>query len=150
MEEFSRSFDEQIRRAIAEGQFDDLPGKGKPLELSQNPHEDPAWGMAYRILKSSGHTLPWIETRQGIEKDLEAARKSLARTWKWRCSAVEEKQPFQLVEDEWQRLVAVFTEKVAELNQRIFDYNLEVPSSQFKRLKIDLAREIERITAKAD
>ena len=86
MEKFSRSLDEQIRRAIADGQFDDLPGKGKPLKLSQNPYEDPSWSMAYQILKSGGYTLPWIETRQGIELDFEAALKSLGRSWGWRRS----------------------------------------------------------------
>ena len=28
-----RSIDEQIRKAMEEGQFDNLPGKGKPLPL---------------------------------------------------------------------------------------------------------------------
>jgi len=35
--------DEIIRRAIEEGQFDDLPGKGKPLRLDEDPNSDPAW-----------------------------------------------------------------------------------------------------------
>jgi DnaJ family protein C protein 28 len=146
MGKFSRSLDEQIRQAIEKGEFDDLPGKGKPLDLTQNPYEDPTWGMAYKVLKSSGHTLPWIETRQSIEKEFESAMDSLARTWNWRKIALEEKQPYHLIEDEWQRSVTIFTEKVIELNKRIFDYNLEVPSDQFKRRKIDVEFEIERIT----
>jgi len=147
MEKFSRSIDEQIRQAIEKGEFDNLPGKGKPLDLTQNPYEDPAWGMAYKMLKSSGHTLPWIETRQSIEMEYEAALKSLARTWNWRQSSLAKEQPDSIIEVEWQRSVMIFKEKVVGLNKRIFNYNLEAPSDQFRRRKIDPEREIERITA---
>ena len=81
MSDHSRSIDEQIRKAIADGEFDNLPGKGKPLDLQENPYEDPAWRMAFRMLRSSGYSLPWIETRQAIERDFENACEALARTW---------------------------------------------------------------------
>ena len=68
MSDVPRNLDEQIRQAIARGDFDNLPGKGKPLDLSENPHEDPGWRMAYRILKENGYTLPWIETRRSTAK----------------------------------------------------------------------------------
>ena len=150
MDKFSRSIDEQIKQAIQKGKFDDLPGKGKPFEVSYNPHENPAWSMAFSMLKSGGHTLPWIETRQTIEKKFEAAQKSLARTWNWRKTALAENQSYQLVTEEWQRALAKFKEKITNLNQRISDYNLEVPSDQFKRLKINIDREIEKITNSSD
>ena len=75
MNKLGRSLDEQIRRAMKDGTFDDLPGKGKPLSLEGNPHEDPAWRLAYRMLRSGGHTLPWIEKREEIEADFEDAKK---------------------------------------------------------------------------
>ena len=43
------SIEEIIRRAIQEGKFDDLPGKGEPLQLDDNPHEDPEWRAAHHI-----------------------------------------------------------------------------------------------------
>jgi DnaJ family protein C protein 28 len=75
--------EEQIRRAMEEGQFDNLPGKGKPLNLDENPYEDPEWRMAHHILHNSGFSLPWIETRREIETNLEAARTSIKTTWDW-------------------------------------------------------------------
>ena len=39
MTKFERSLDQQIRRAIENGEFDNLPVKGKPLDLSVNPIE---------------------------------------------------------------------------------------------------------------
>jgi DnaJ family protein C protein 28 len=148
--EFSRSLDEQIRRAIEEGQFDDLPGKGKPLDLSQNPYEDPSWRMAFNMLRSSGYTLPWIETRKEIEADFEEVYNSLARSWAWRGLALEQNQPYTLVEDEWQRALIFFREKIKSLNKRIFVYNLKVPSDQFKRQIINPDVEIARITSQPD
>ncbi len=150
MKNYSRSLDEQIRRAIADGEFDHLPGKGKPLNLDHNPHEDPGWRIAYHMLRSSGYTLPWIETRQEIEAELEGALTSLERSWKWRRSALDQNLTYEIVESEWQHASNSFNEKIDELNKRIDDYNLEVPSSQFKRQKIKLEREIKKITSMVD
>lgn len=150
MPEFSRSIDEQIRKAIEDGAFDNLPGKGKPLDLTANPHEDPGWRLAYHMLRSSGFTLPWIETRQTIEAEYTAAVESLARTWAWRRSVLEQDQSPAAAEGEWQRSLQAFETKVGELNKRIFNYNLQVPSDQFKRRLINLKREIARITGQVD
>ncbi|UCF26898.1 MAG: DUF1992 domain-containing protein, partial [Chloroflexota bacterium] len=68
------SIEEIIRRAIEEGEFDDLPGKGKPLQLDQNPHQDPEWRAAHNMLKSGGFSLPWIESLGEIEVQMQDAR----------------------------------------------------------------------------
>ena len=74
----SFSVEEIIRRAIEEGEFDDLPGKGKPLVIVDNPHQDPGWWAAHHILKSSGFSLPWIEALRVIDINLQRARDQLA------------------------------------------------------------------------
>ena len=64
----SRIIDEQVKKAIREGQLDDLPGKGKPLP------DDPFASLpeevrnTYRILKNSGFVPPEVEKRQQIAK----------------------------------------------------------------------------------
>lgn len=141
------SIDEIIQRAIEEGKFDDLPGKGEPLHLDENPYLDPAWRAAYHLLKSSGYTLPWIETLREIESDLESARLNLARTWTWWSAARENQAGAQDAEAEWERAVSSFREQVQELNRRIRDYNLVTPSAQFQRRMIDVDREIELVKA---
>ena len=73
--------EEHIRRAMQEGKFDDLPGKGKPLHWEENPNQDPEMRLAYHLLRSSGYTLPWIETLREIDRDIEAARGDLRRGW---------------------------------------------------------------------
>ena len=145
-----RSIEEQIRKAIQDGSFDDLPGKGKPLDLDINPHEEPDMGMAHHMLRSSGYTLPWIETRRMIEAELDEARSALERSLKWRCAKQDQDLDFTVVDLEWRRAVAVFEEKIKDLNKRIFNYNLQIPANQFFRYKIDLEREIAQITGQSD
>lgn len=140
------SIDEHIRRAMEEGKFDNLPGKGKPLKLDDDSLEDPEWRVAYRMLRNSGFTLPWIETRQEIETELESARQALRRAWEWRQSGQARKRPAGEVQAEWDRAVENFRSQVAAINKKIFNYNLETPSSQFQRGQVDAARELAALT----
>lgn len=71
----SRKFRElteaQIRKAEAEGQFDDLPGAGKPLPA--HPEEamtDPMEAVGHRIMAEAGALPEEIE----LKKQMDAAR----------------------------------------------------------------------------
>ena len=76
------NIEEHLRKAIEEGKFDNLPGKGKPLHLNEsNPHADPEWELAYHIIKEGGYSLPWIETIREIETDIESSRLDLHSAW---------------------------------------------------------------------
>lgn len=140
------SVEEQIRRAMQEGKFDNLPGKGKPLPVDDNPFEDPEWRMAHHVLRSSGYTLPWIELRNEIEAEHNTALADLSRSWSWRLQALQAGSPGP-VEAEWSRATARFKERIEALNHKIFAYNLQVPSPRFALLKRDPDKEIERLCA---
>ena len=62
------NIEEHIRQAMQAGKFDDLPGKGKPLSLDENPLADPEWQLAFHMLKDAGFSLPWIESLKEIER----------------------------------------------------------------------------------
>ena len=66
---------------MEQGEFDDLSGKGEPIDLAENPFEDPDWRMAHRMLRNAGFAPAWIEERKDIESEIEAARTTLARIW---------------------------------------------------------------------
>lgn len=137
--------DDHIQQAIQDGKFDNLPGKGKPLRLEENPYEDPEWRLAHHVLKESGFTLPWIELRQEIEAETAAARAALAGAWAWRQDALEKQQPYAEVEAEWQRAAAAFKERVEGINQRIFDYNLQTPAESLQMMKLKAGKEVEAV-----
>jgi hypothetical protein len=43
--------EKQIREAMEAGEFDNLPGKGQPIDLTENPFEDPDLRMAHHLLR---------------------------------------------------------------------------------------------------
>lgn len=141
------NIEEHIRKAIEDGKFDDLPGRGKPLRLDENPLEDEDWRLAFHILREGGFSLPWIEAIREIEGEIEQARAALHRTWEWRTVALSQNQPYERVQVEWQRAVDIFNEKITQLNKRIRDYNLQAPAGRFQRPVLDLEREIKTLTA---
>jgi len=125
-----------------EGSFEDLPGKGQPLHLDENPLEDPEWRLASHVLRSSGFTLPWIEARWETQCEIEAARLALAQAWNWRKTSQADNRPCDLMESEWRRALQAFGEQVTRLNRRIADYNLQAPSLRFQMRKLDVETEI--------
>ncbi len=141
------NIEELIKRAMSEGKFDDLPGKGQPLHLDDNPHADPDWQLAYHMLKENGFTLPWLELRQELENDLAAARQALQQAWEYRQSPHQGPASPDAggIHADYQRAVRTFTEQIGRLNQRIFDYNLQTPLDRFQMRKLDPQAEIKRI-----
>jgi hypothetical protein len=74
--------EQKIAEAIANGDFDDLPGSGKPLELDDDTLVPEDLRLAYRILKNAGFVPPEVETLNEIAalerlvtKDSKAVRK---------------------------------------------------------------------------
>ena len=72
----------QIREAIERGDFDQLPNKGQPLDLSQWQKTPPHLRMTYTILKNAGYSLGEIQTKKDmaelramIELETESERK---------------------------------------------------------------------------
>lgn len=148
--------DQQIREAQARGDFDNLPGKGKPLNLQPNPYA-PDRELAFKILKDAGFAPEWIELDKSIRGHLEQARAALARSWAWyqaslnqlvdRTDAWAEGERCRL-EAGWQRAVAAFQAEIKAINADISALNLKVPSPRFQRLRLDEAGELEQITGK--
>ena len=138
--------EEQIRRAIEDGQFDNLPGKGKPLNLDENPFEDPEWHLANKVLKDGGFSLPWIENRKEIEARLAAALDGLSKAWFRRESDLDAGYNPSQVSTEWKRAEETFRAESVEINKLIFNYNLGMPTQQVQRLLINAEREIQKVT----
>jgi DnaJ homolog subfamily C member 28 len=129
--------EKMIREAMEQGEFDNLPGKGQPLDLSENPFEDPDLRMVHRILRNAGFAPAWIEERKDIDAALDAALVKLRRAWRlFGKSTVQNTNP------EWERTVSEFRELVDDLNVRIRLYNLKAPSAVFHRRLIDFDKAI--------
>ena len=60
--------EQKIAEAIARGDFDGLPGAGRPLDLDDDPLIPEDLRLAYRILKNAGFVPPEIETLSEISQ----------------------------------------------------------------------------------
>jgi DnaJ homolog subfamily C member 28 len=146
--------DVQIREAQQRGEFDNLPGKGKPLDLTPNPYAREQ-ELAFKILKDAGYAPEWIELDKAIRGKLERATATLSRHWEWHQDRLGELagRPGSWAEAErarvlagWQQAVATFEQAVAAINAEITELNLKVPDARFQRSKVNAAREVDRLT----
>ncbi|MCS7252122.1 MAG: DUF1992 domain-containing protein [Anaerolineae bacterium] len=143
--------EQKILEAIRRGEFDHLPGKGKPLPLEDNPYLEPGLAIAYHILRQNDARPDWIEADLAIRRGIELARQDLQRTRRWREEALRtlegRKDPQswkerEWVKAEWERALRAFARRIAELNEQIFLYNLKVPIYWLQRFKFDLREEL--------
>ena len=111
--------DKQIRDAMERGEFDDLPGKGKPLPDIDRPRDE-LWWVRQKLKREDVQLLP--PTLQ-VRKDLDDVRERIAGT-----------------DDE-----AVVRALVAEINEKIREVNRSVvtgpPSTLFP---LDVETVVER------
>ncbi len=63
---WERIAEERIQEAMARGEFDHLPGAGKPLPEDDLPGVPPELRMAYRILKNAGYVPEEVQLRREI------------------------------------------------------------------------------------
>jgi hypothetical protein len=68
--------EQKIQEAIAKGEFDHLPGEGKPIELDENPFVPADWRLAHKMLKDNA-VAPEFVLRL---KSVESIREEMART----------------------------------------------------------------------
>ncbi|MGG2067366.1 DUF1992 domain-containing protein [Bacillus sp. S14(2024)] len=66
MDIFSIIAEERIRQAVEKGDFEDLPGKGKPLELEDLSMIPEELRISYKILKNAG----MIPEEMQLQKDM--------------------------------------------------------------------------------
>jgi hypothetical protein len=64
---FDRLVEEKIREAMARGEFDNLPGKGKPIDLSEYFATPEDLRLAYSLLKNAGFVPGEIQDLKDIE-----------------------------------------------------------------------------------
>ncbi|MFZ0061820.1 MAG: DUF1992 domain-containing protein [Pyrinomonadaceae bacterium] len=132
--------EKSIREAIEKGEFDNLAGKGQPLDLRENPFEDPDLRTVHRLLRNAGFAPAWIEERKDIEAQFELARTTLTRAWQ--LYGPEGTSPDVAA---WERNVAEFRALVAELRQRVHIYNLKALATVFHKRQLDADALIEEI-----
>ena len=101
-----RNADEKIKEAIAKGEFDNLPGQGKPLDLDAYFATPEHLRIGYSILKSADI----IPEEMELLKQIEGLKKSLDS-----CTSEIDKRAIQ----------KQLSEKVTNFNLRMERYRKE-------------------------
>jgi hypothetical protein len=81
---FEKIIEERILQAQRRGEFENLPGSGKPLEIEDDRHIPEDLRLAYKILKNAGCIPPEIELKKEIHqtRDLLAAMEDTAQKYR--------------------------------------------------------------------
>lgn len=113
----------KIQDAIDDGLFDNLPGRGQPLDLSTNPFEPPGMGAINRLLKHNRVLPPWLM----IEREIEAGRAlALGVLARWEASEVNLRETPQYSAFRAKAREA-YARHLKETNDLILKYNYSSP-----------------------
>ena len=116
MDEWHFIAERKILEGMEDGAFEQLDGTGKPLDLQENPYEDPSLRMAHRILRNNGFLPDWMEESREIEAEADRLR-------------AEAQSP-----------PPDFAARVAALNRRIDSFNLKAPAANLHKRRFIAGR----------
>ena len=146
---WSNVMDDIIDEAIRDGFFDDLPGKGKPLNLTKNPFSADT-ELAHELLKANDYTLPWIAERAALLEAIAGFRGQINQTW------TTYRKEYDLSKSEtistslalgWDRHIHQWSSEIRDINKRISEANLKLPGQQLEIMKLNLDSELARYGA---
>lgn len=135
---FESTIDQQIREAMERGDFDNLRGAGKPLNLARDPNVPEDWELAFNLLKNAGFAPDWIETRKEVDAAREKIFAPLKRFQNNPPNNARERAHAQ------EKIVEQFRKQANELNKLIDTYNLKAPTPQVHLGRIRVEYEIEQ------
>ena len=132
----SINVNKQIEEAMERGEFANLPGEGKPLKLDTNPFLTPQARMTNRLLKENGFAPRWVELEKEIKREEVQLERILInlKGRRERLAAIVEQYPHRrevigrTFEQERARVIAQYSEKLENLNQKIQRVNLLMPT----------------------
>lgn len=125
--------DRQIREAMNEGKFDDLPHQGEKLPIVEDSAAGD-WALAYRMLKGASFAPPWIETDKEVRALL--ARRDAIIERAPRSSDIGRRRDERELRD-----------VVTAANAAVFRLNHEAPTARQHRPLLDLDKELATLAA---
>lgn len=123
--------DRQIREAMDEGAFEDLPYRGERLPIEDDSASG-EWAMAHRMLRNAGAAPPWIESDKEVRRLL-AQRDALIARPRRSSTAGRERERTELAT------------LVESINRAITRVNAEAPTVRQHRRPLDLDVELARL-----
>lgn len=124
MDIFSLIAEDKIRTAIKEGEFENLPGQGKPLQLEDLSHIPEDLRIAYKVLKNSN----MISETERLKEELITIENLLDS-----CDSSEESQRLKTKKHEKQIRLEVLMKKRKALESKASAFYKEKVFKQFEK-----------------
>lgn len=118
MDLFSIIAEDKIKKAIEEGEFDNLPGQGKPQKLEDLSHIPEELRVAYKVLKNSN----MLDDVERLKKEISSIEDLISA-----CDDLQEKEELKKKKDERQLRIESLMKKRKALNS---------PASSFYKEKV--------------
>ncbi|MCA9916947.1 MAG: DUF1992 domain-containing protein [Anaerolineales bacterium] len=139
--------EEIIQEGFEKGHFDNLPGKGKPLNLNKNPYAADMQ-LANELLKENDLPPVWILQRNEILAKTARLRAEIERQWAWhqREFGVATANKGRLTIS-WDDYCLKWIAEIGELNKAIDAFNLKRPFDNIEIFKLTIDSELKRVAA---
>ncbi|MGE5423627.1 MAG: DnaJ family domain-containing protein [Ignavibacteriales bacterium] len=137
-----------LAKAIEQGDFDNLEGAGKPLDLYENPCEPIELRMVHKILKDNGYAPDWIELNKEINSLKAKLDKEINSFKKYTQIVFSEKRnswAIKRYEQKKKNFYILIRENLEEISKKVLDYNLHCPVLQLGRANFNIENEMNRI-----
>ncbi|XP_051869748.1 dnaJ homolog subfamily C member 28 [Pristis pectinata] len=133
-----RLVEDLIQESMAKGDFDNLSGKGKPLQkFSQYPYIDPMTHNLNRILIENGYQPEWIVRQKEIKQTMEKLRNDMMS---YRKKLGEPLTVY--TQKHWDLNCEQFRNDIKQLNKTVDRFNLIVPLLNRQMLHFDPDKEL--------
>jgi DnaJ homolog subfamily C member 28 len=137
----------RIEEAIRNGAFDNLRGKGKPLNLQRNPFVPEELEMAYSIMEANHITPEWIGDRDEVLRRIEAFRlkvREAVTAYQTRQAAAVDALARGQATQQWVEQIKQLETQLVALNRQIELVNFKQPTIHLEIFKLRLDDELTR------
>jgi len=147
--DWNNLIDDLIQDGQDKGIFDNLPGKGKPLNLKKSVY-GAELDLAHKLMKENDLAPAWIMSRNQILEKIASLRNEVQRKWE------RHEREFRIIQDivhrdgltiSWDDACLKWLGDIEKINKQISDFNLKRPVDNMELLKLDLESELKRVGA---
>ena len=144
--EYRDLIEDLIQEGQQRGIFDNLKGKGKPLELKSDLYGAEN-RLANDLMREHDVVPQWLARRNVASVAVEELRDKIGRHW------ARHRQAYTLTQDDmrrkalslsWDAHCREWEEEIMQINKQIDEYNLRRPGQSMELLKLRLGDELQR------
>ncbi len=142
--------EEQINEAIARGEFQNLNGQGKPLQLRGDLSKKEV--MREKLRGDAGYGVPWEEVGREIETMTRRAESELLRALEFRAAGLQSpKSDKAKIEGDFRVHLGRVEETIGAVNSLVLKHNLLLPQAlpHLYRSRLKMEALVERVAPEA-